>query len=282
MQPLPEFSGLDRSFWAHAKLVSERLGYSRRTRGGTGFKELRSYTIEEVEGCLKEASLRTDHVKDPATGRPTPLGELLCRYLNRRAEVLKNLVAPNLMNREEAARLFLELRTKLSPKCALPMNKQKGEKAHYAYLTCIINMLTERALGRRTFEDSPRGLAIITKEGVPLRTFSRWMDGAYPSRIDPYALWEIKEYYGTTTFGSRVADGVYETMLDGEEFKEAETQEGRKVLHYLIVDDRYTWWEMGRSYLCRIVDMLHVGLVDEVLFGREVVKRWPQIVKSWP
>jgi hypothetical protein len=108
------------------------------------------------------------------------------------------------------------------------------------------------------------------------------MDGAYPSRIDPYALWEVKEYYGTTTFGSRVADGVYETMLDGEEFNELETQERRKVFHYLIVDDRYTWWEMGRSYLCRIIDMLHVGLVDEVLFGREVLKRWPKIVRTWP
>ena len=31
------------------------------------------------------------------------------------------------------------------------------------------------------------------------------------------ALWEIKEYYYTTTFGSRVADGVYETLLDGLE-----------------------------------------------------------------
>ena len=34
------------------------------------------------------------------------------------------------------------------------------------------------------------------------------------------ARWEIKEYYGTTTLGSRVADGVYETMLDGLELRE--------------------------------------------------------------
>ena len=29
----------------------------------------------------------------------------------------------------------------------------------------------------------------------------------------------------------------------------------------------YTWWQCGRSYLCRIIDMLHMGYVDEVLFG---------------
>lgn len=38
---------------------------------------------------------------------------------------------------------------------------------------------------------------------------------------------------------------------------------------------------MGRSYLCRIVDMLHMGYVDEVLFGYEVVERMPNIVKEW-
>ncbi len=31
-----------------------------------------------------------------------------------------------------------------------------------------------------------------------------------------FAVWEIKEYYDSITFGSRIADGVYETMLDGK------------------------------------------------------------------
>jgi hypothetical protein len=33
--------------------------------------------------------------------------------------------------------------------------------------------------------------------------------------------------------------------------------------------------------LCRILDMLHMGYVDEVLFGYEVVERLPSIVKEW-
>ena len=49
----------------------------------------------------------------------------------------------------------------------------------------------------------------------------------------------------------------------------------------LFVDDYHTWWQQGKSYLCRIIDMLHMGLVDEVLFGREVLTRWPEIVRSW-
>ncbi len=91
--------------------------------------------------------------------------------------------------------------------------------------------------------------------------------------VNPLAVWEIKEYYGSTTFGSRIADGVYETMLDGEEFTELREHEEIDIKHYLIVDDYHTWWDQGKSYLCRMVDMVHMGLVDEILFGREVIVR---------
>ena len=43
----------------------------------------------------------------------------------------------------------------------------------------------------------------------------------------------------------------------------------------------YTWWECGKSYLCRIIDMLSMGYVDEVLFGREVLTRLPALVPEW-
>lgn len=48
-----------------------------------------------------------------------------------------------------------------------------------------------------------------------------------------------------------------------------------------MVDAKYTWWKQGKSYLCRIIDMLHMGYVDEVLFGREVVERIPALAASW-
>jgi len=59
--------------------------------------------------------------------------------------------------------------------------------------------------------------------------------------MDPKVIWEIKEYYYTTTFGSRVADGVYESLLDGMEMEEMEESENIKMAHYLIVDSKYTW-----------------------------------------
>jgi len=155
-------------------------------------------------------------------------------------------------------------------------------KRHYAYLTGIVNILTATTLGHTNFEHDPRNLIVISKGGKPVQTLSRRVDGAYPATNNPKAIWEIKEYYGTKTFGSRVADGVYETLLDGYEIKELTSGGGDTIGHYLIIDDYFTWWNCGKSYLCRMVDMIHAGYVDEVIFGKEVIKRWPEIVKKWP
>ena len=65
------------------------------------------------------------------------------------------------------------------------------------------------------------------------------------------------------------------------EIEEAKQSEGVEVLHYLMVDSHYTWWECGRPYLCRILDMLHMGYIDEALFGYEVVERLPGIAQQW-
>jgi hypothetical protein len=88
-------------------------------------------------------------------------------------------------------------------------------------------------------------------------------------------------YYYTTTFGSRVADGVYESLLDGMELNDLEAASGDRIEHLLIIDSHFTWWECGRSYLCRIIDMLNMGFVDHVLFGSEVEETLPTIAKGW-
>jgi hypothetical protein len=185
------------------------------------------------------------------------------------------------MDRDAAKREFEKLANEQKYTVPIPYNKQKAEKRHFAYLTGIINILTERALGGLHFDHNPKRFVVVTANDKPLRTLSRRVDGTYPSTTNPKAIWEIKEYYGTTTFGSRVADGVYETLLDGYELDELRMETKIDIKHYLIIDDYFTWWKCGKSYLCKLVDMMHEGFVDEVLFGREVIKRWPEIVRSW-
>lgn len=216
-----------------------------------------------------------------ADGRPTELAILLNEYFAYRAEVLIRHVKPRLMDAARAKQVFEDLRAELNPRCLLPMNKQKGAMAAPAYLTGIVNMLIETNSAGIECDYDPRKLTTVTKDGKPVRTLSRRVDGAFPRSINPIAVWEIKEYYYTTTFGSRVADGVYETLLDGLELEELREHEQIEVKHYLMVDAYLTWWTMGKPYLCRLIDMLQMGYVDEVLFGHEVVEELPRLLQEW-
>jgi len=238
------------------------------------------YTVREMAQALQRIGLITNHLIDE-TGQPTLLANRLHDYFEYRATQLNYYVEPRLMDVQRAAAEFEKLRQVLGSQRTFSFNKQKGEKKNIAYLTAIANLIIEANLEGSQCDYDPHTLTTFTRYGAPLRTLARRVDGCFPSTVNPIAIWEIKEYYYTTTFGSRVADGVYETLLDGLELEELREHEGIDVHHLLIVDAHYTWWIKGRSYLCRLIDMLHMGYVDEILFGYEVIERLPAIVQSW-
>jgi hypothetical protein len=273
MKADPRFLRLPKDFWAHVRSLSQQLGYSDKVQN------VKTPGLTEILHGLAQIGLSSEHVAREKS--PTALGKSLLDYFEHRARVLNEFVRPRLMDKERARKEFESLREKLNPKCPLPMNKQKGDKRAPAFLTGLVNMLIEAGVGGNKCDFNPGLLTTITRDGAPLRTLARRVDGAFPSSINPIAIWEIKEYYYTTTFGSRVADGVYETLLDGTELEELLEREKIDVKHYLMVDDLFTWWVKGKPYLCRIVDMLHMGYIDEALFGYEVVERLPEIVAGW-
>ena len=274
MRPDLRFHRQSKVFWANVRTISEAVGYTERRT-----KRIREPTPADIRRSYAERGLGTQHLFND--GSLTSLGEDILEYFEYRANVLNEYVRPRLMDVGQAKLEFERMLTALAPTCPIPNNKQKNEKRAPAYLTGIVNMIIESNSDGIPCDYDPRRLTTITKNGVPLRTLSRRVDGAFPSVVDPIAIWEIKEYYYTTTFGSRVADGVYETLLDGMELQELRESESVDVHHYLMVDSHFTWWECGRSYLCRMVDMIHMGYVDEVLFGCEVVERLPQLVRDW-
>ena len=275
MKPDQRFQKQPKHFWANVRTISQKLGYTERGKGA-----IKVPSLAKMREALVSLGLESNHLLD-ADEKPTALGKSLHDYFNFRADVLNNTVESLLMTVKQAAELFAEHKRRLRPSCPIPMNKQKGEKKTAAYFTGLINMLIGANAKGYPCDYDPRELTTITVQDAPLRTLARRVDGAFPSAVNPVAVWEIKEYYYTTTFGSRVADGVYETLLDGMELEELREHEKIDVKHYLMVDAHYTWWDCGKSYLCRIVDMLHMGYVDEVLFGREVVAEMPRIVKEW-
>ena len=268
------FLGQPLEFWANIKLISQKLGYTERNTS-----RIKVPSLDEIRQAYVKMHLGPSRVI-MSTG-PTDFGNLLAEYFEHRAEFLNEYARPRLMNKNKAQALFNKLKKELSPHCPLPMNKQKGSKRNYAFFTGIVNMLIEANVGNHSCDYDPKELTSFTKDGFPVRSLSRRIDGAFPSVVNPVAIWEIKEYYYTTTFGSRVADGVYETLLDGLELNEVRQALNLPIKHYLMIDDFNTWWNMGRSYLCRICDMLHMGLLTEALFGDEVLERVPHIVKEW-
>jgi hypothetical protein len=272
MRPNEKFLRKPKSFWASVRSLSQEIGYS---KGGT----IIIPTALQMAYAFNEIGL--DASKILIDGRPTKLADDLQEYFSARADALISLVEPNLMSAEQARHEFDSLFAEIKPTCPIPMNKQKGEKKAEAFLTGLVNMMIESHAQGMDCDFDPRELTTITRDGEPLRTLARRVDGAFPTAVNPIAVWEIKEYYYTTTFGSRVADGVYETLLDGMEIEELREHENIDIKHYLMVDAYYTWWECGKAYLCRMFDMLHMGYVDEVLFGREVITEMPRIVAEW-
>ena len=276
----PKFSSLSPDFWALIKMVSEDLGYTTRARGGVdGVAKIFSpYEIAEL--CERSNTNISDEYI-----------ELASQYSVWRANALNDIIRPNLMDAETAKttfdNLYHDIYQRKGFSAKLPMNKQSGQMKQVNYFTAIINIITEDVITQLIntphpgFDDDPRGLVFVWDRNNRLvGGASRRFDGAYPSINNPKIIWEIKEYYYATTFGSRVADGVYETQLDGFEFQEIYNRTGIKVYHTLFIDAYRTWWVQGKSYLCRLMDALNAGLVDEVIVGKEVLTRWPQVLRE--
>lgn len=276
MQAFSEFRGMPAPFWTMVKYISETLKYTVR-----GQDRVRTYSTKEIDALISKKGIIVDN----------DTIKMLKLYFDMRANLLNNFVKDSLMNADTAKKEFLNLyplHKEHNFLCKLPMNKQKGDKKQIAFFTAIVNILAEDTIrkslaydGTLGFDDDPRGLVyVFDDDNRIIGASSRRFDGAYPNIINPRIVWEIKEYYYNTTFGSRVADGVYETQLDGYEFKDISERSGKPITHVFFLDAYKTWWEDGKSYLCRIIDILNTGLVDEVIVGREVFTRWPELLNS--
>lgn len=267
MKAFKEFKREDKAFWFFVRFVSERLGYTDRKKGIVNV-----YSFDEIDDLCNKENI------DVSVERINKV----VLYSQKRAELINNTIRQNLMTAEEAAHIFEEMRGSGKYKSKLIMNKQSGAKKKVNYFTAIITMIAEEVLGGdEDFDPDPRGLIYLLNNRKIIGGSSRRFDGAYPSIYSPKIVWEIKEYYYTNTFGSRIADSVYETQLDGYEFNEIYDRTGEKVHHVLLVDSYKVWWEMGKSYTVRLIDALNMGLVDEVIIGREVLTQWEKTLSEY-
>ncbi len=296
MKSDPRFAGQSTSFWAYVRSISECFGYSLR-----GI--VCSPTISEMFAALDKLDQPTE--KLGSLHQPSVFALLLQDYFIYRAGVLNDHVLSDLMNADEARVAFEEVKKSVGAKPSgklilntkgnesaveyivgdsivrVPMNKQKDEKRWESYLTGIVNLLVAERLSGLPCEYDPRRIPTVDHNGTLFQTFSRRYDGSFPSTRNPIAMWEVKEYYYTTTFGSKISDAVYITSLDGYERQDLKRGTGITIQHLVMMDAYKTLWVDGKPFLCRMIDILNIGHVDEILFGREVIRELPDIVDRW-
>ena len=267
MKAFKKFQREDKSFWFFIRFISERLGYTDKKT-----KEVKKYTFAEVDNICKSENLnmKVNQIQQAID------------YCDMRATAINTVIRPNLMNLQQVQLEYNRLFALGQYTKNFPMNKQRGAKKNVNFYAAIIIMLAETAAKAKNkdFDADPHGLVYFLNNQKIVGSSSRRLDGAYPSIYTPELVWEIKEYYYTTSFGSRIADAIYETQLDGYEFDEIYNRTGVKPHHVLFVDSQ-EWWNHGKSYLCRLIDALNQGLVDDVIFGREVFTEWPKILNDY-
>jgi hypothetical protein len=112
-----------------------------------------------------------------------------------------------------------------------------------------------------------------------LHVSARNIDGAIPSLANPAIIWEIKEYWGLTSGGSKMSDAVYECNLVGRELREFEERTQCRVIHVVFIDGK-AQWTARVSDLKRFIDLMNQGFIDHLFVGREVETAWePTVVK---
>jgi hypothetical protein len=111
-----------------------------------------------------------------------------------------------------------------------------------------------------------------------LHVTARNLDGAIPSLANPVVIWEIKEYWGKTSGGSKMSDAVYECNLVGRELREFEERSGHlKVQHVVFLDGREQWL-VRQSDLTRFIDLFYQGIIDRLFIGKEVESQWEKML----
>lgn len=285
------------AFWDYVRVLSENLGYKKRGAG------VYVHDTDRIKMGLERLNLEAPDPTKPAT-HGVDIDDLAA-YFQFRADLIDKQIASHLMDVDDARKLFFDIAEKYTTgysstfrrgteieqrrvydvrngvPVTVPFNKQKGTKYDLDFFTGAINILVSHYLQGQSFDFDPRQLPVGTSDGVVTSSMSRRLDGAYPSCINPVALWEIKAYYYTTTFGSKISDAVYIADLDGYERDRVERATGNRVHMVTMIDSYSTWYVQGPAYLCRLVDMLHRGAIDDLIVGKEIVSEIPSLIADW-
>jgi hypothetical protein len=128
-----------------------------------------------------------------------------------------------------------------------------------------------------SLDGNPQSRAIWSTSSH-LHVSARNLDGVIPSLSNPRVVWEIKEYWGKTSGGSKMSDAVYECQLVGRELRDFEDRTSVQVCHVVFLDGRIQWGAR-KSDLVRFIDLFHQGIIDYLIVGKEVETEWHTLLE---
>jgi hypothetical protein len=211
-------------------------------------------------------SLATDesHLPLPADGV-----QFFFEYLELREQVFDQLFT-RLRDEEAAKKYCRDNAIEFGTTATQNADHHQASKALVATVSTIaVQECSKRGI---QVDPNPHKRCVWCNENG-LHVTARNLDGAIPSTVNPYIVWEIKEYWGKTSGGSKMSDAVYECNLVGRELRDFEQRTGASVIHAVFVDGK-DQWTARKSDLRRIIDLTYQGLIDLLFVGSDVEASW--------
>jgi hypothetical protein len=200
---------------------------------------------------------------------------LLLQYLECRDAALQQ--ALGLLRTEKEALLFCKrLKMKVGKTRTKNLGHHQSSKALIATVSTVAANVCQKR--KMDLEANPQTRCVWSAKNM-LHVTARNLDGAIPSLLNPKVIWEIKEYWGKTSGGSKMSDAVYETNLVGKDLREYEAATGIRVAHVLFLDGKEQWLSR-KSDLARFIDLANQGLVDYLFVGKQVEEEWGETLEG--
>lgn len=226
-----------------------------------------------------EVELRNERRMLIDDGQYLPIPEehidLIFEYLEERSSCFETACG-QLRTEEEAMAFCLKSDFLVGKTSTKSNDHHQSSKAMVSAVSGIAKKVCEKY--ELELDDDPQKRCVWFSDNQ-LHVTARNLDGAIPSLINPFVIWEIKEYWGKTKGGSKMSDAVYECQLVGQELRTFEEKSKLKINHLVFLDGREQW-SYRKSDLKRFVDLLNQGLIDNLIVGKEVEKQWCEILEN--
>ena len=206
---------------------------------------------------------------------PSSVIDLLFEYLQER-EKMFNTAYSNLRDEENAIAFCSRNNVQVGKTATKNQDHHQASKA----MICAVSFIANKVCSNKgiSIDDDPQKRCAWCKNNE-LHVTARNLDGAVPGLINPYAIWEIKEYWGKTKGGSKMSDAVYECQLVGHELLDYSSRANHNVQHIVFLDGKEQWGHR-KSDLKRFLDLLNQGLVDHLIIGQEIEEIWEPLLEE--